>query len=169
MSEIAVDPAEVELLLYLGTMVRDAAHMEVTVEALTVHLLASYEPKDPGVQGKPLSFLVRTSREAARQVSRIDAAQLAALDGLLDRVSAVSELRNAYVHGGWAKDLDGSLVALRGKRGQSGLVSHAVSGDQLVEMIDEIRSIYDGLMAWIGRDLEIVYGPLQTQDATEPQ
>ncbi|WP_328757462.1 hypothetical protein [Streptomyces sp. NBC_00271] len=167
MSEIPVNPEEVELLLYLGTMVRDAAHMEITVEALTGHLVASHDPQASGVRGQPLSSLVRTCRETARQVPRVDDSQLASLDKLLDRVTALSKLRNAYVHGGWAKDLDGSLIALRGKRGQSALVSHAVSGDQLVEMIDEIRSIYDGLMAWISHDLDIVYGPLQDQSGAE--
>ncbi|MEU8952079.1 hypothetical protein [Streptomyces sp. NPDC048489] len=169
MSEISVDPAEVELLLYLGTMVRDAAHMEGTVEALTGHLLASSEPKRPGVQGKPLSDLVRTCRAAARRVVRVDAAQVSALDELLDPVDAVSKLRNAYVHGGWARGLDGSLIAIRGKQGQSNLVSHAVSGEQLVEMINEVRGICDGLMTWIGRDLDLVYGSTQDQSGTEPQ
>ncbi|MFF4724071.1 hypothetical protein ACFY3M_01775 [Streptomyces mirabilis] len=143
--------------------------MEITVEALTGHLLASHDPQASGVQGQLLSSLVRTCRETARQVPRVDDAQRDSLDKLLDRVTAVSQLRNACVHGGWARDLDGSLIAVRGKRGQSDLVSHAVSADQLVEMIGEIRDIYDGLMGWLDRDLDVIHGPLQVQSVAEPQ
>lgn len=165
MSENSADPEEVELLLYLGTMVRDAAHMEVTVEALTGHLVASHDRQAPAVNGLPLSALLRKCREASGQVARVDAAQRDSLEKLLDRVEAVAQLRNAYVHGGWARDLDGSLTAVRGKRGQTDLISHAVSGDQLREMIGEIRAIYNGLMEWLSRDLDIIYGPNASQSA----
>ncbi|WP_329529656.1 hypothetical protein [Streptomyces sp. NBC_01462] len=170
MSDTPVDPAEAELLLYLGTMVRDAAHMEITVEALTAHLLAGHDPKATPVQGQSLSILVRTCRETALKMPRVDAVQRESLNKLLDRVTDVSLLRNAYVHGGWARDHDdGSFIAVRGKRGQRDLVAHAVSADQLVDMIGEIPSVRDGFLWWLNRDLDALYGPLQNQSGAEPQ
>ncbi|GAB2769222.1 hypothetical protein GCM10027072_80090 [Streptomyces bullii] len=149
-------------------MVRDAAQMEVTVEAITSHLLASHNLQASGVRGQPLSALVRKCRDVARQVPRVDAEQLDSLDKLLDRVVAVAELRNTYVHGGWAQDFDGSYLAVRGKRGQSELVSHSVSGEQLLEMIKEIRSISDGLLEWVSRDLNLMYGRADDERVRSP-
>lgn len=142
-------------------MVRDAAHMEVTVEALTGHLTASHDPQAPGVQGEFLTPLIRKCREAVGQLARVDDVQRQSLDSLLDRITAVAQLRNAYVHGGWARDLDGSLIAMRGKRGQTELISQAVSGEQLREMINTIRAINNELLEWLARDLGITDGPVE--------
>jgi hypothetical protein len=170
MSDISENEEEIGLLLYLGTMIRDAAHMEVTVESLTGHLIASHDRQAPSVRGEPLSALIRKCRSAARQVARVDSDQRESLDSLLDRISAVAELRNAYVHGGWARDFDGSYVGVRGKRGQEDLISHAVSGDQLLDMINEIRSINSALLDWLSHDLDIIYAARRTQahDQGEP-
>ncbi|MEU6649485.1 hypothetical protein ABZ904_08560 [Streptomyces sp. NPDC046900] len=158
MSDIPATAQETELLLHLGTMVRDAAGLEVTIEALTGHVIASHNPQSAGVNGEPLSAMLRKCREAARQVPRIDAVQLEDLDKLLNRVAKAAEIRNAYVHGAWARDADGSYLAVRGRRGQTELVTHAVSLDQLVELIREIGWITDGLLEWLIHDLDVAYG-----------
>lgn len=168
MTETPANPDEGRLLLLLGTMVRDAAHLEIAVESITGHLMASCNPQAASVRGKPLSALLSRCREAARQVARVDATQLDSLDKLLDRVAAVADLRNAYVHGGWVEDDDGSYLAVRGKRGQDEMISHSVSGDQLIGMINEIRSVYSGLFEWLGRDFDVAHGPPKDQDAAEP-
>ncbi|WP_328933242.1 MULTISPECIES: hypothetical protein [unclassified Streptomyces] len=165
MSDIAQNPEEAEVLLLLGTMVRDAAHMEVTVEALTGHLIASNDPHAPGVQGEFLKPLIRKCREAAGQLARLDDAQRQSLESVLDRITAVAELRNAYVHGGWARDLDGSLIAMRGKRGQTELISHSVSAEQLREMIGTIGAINNELLEWLARDLGVAYDPIPEEAA----
>jgi hypothetical protein len=159
MNEIPARQEETELLLLLGTMVRDAAHLEVIVESLASHLVAE-NPQAPTVRGLPLSLIVRKCREAAGTVPRVDTAQRSGLDGLLDRVEKVAGHRNAYVHGAWVQDDDGEYIGVRGKRGQAELITNAVSSEQLLEMIEEIRAILNGLMEWLSRDLDILYGPV---------
>ncbi|MER6432101.1 hypothetical protein ABT272_30915 [Streptomyces sp900105245] len=156
------NPEEAALLLRLGMMVRDAAALEVLVESVTDHLLAIHDRTASFARGQPLSVIVRKCREVAPLAQGVNDAQVASLGLLLDRVTAVAKLRNAYVHGAWARDDDGSYLAVRGKRGHSDLVSHAVSEAELLSMINEIRSINNGLLEWLDRDWSARYGAAAT-------
>ncbi|MFE7856040.1 hypothetical protein [Streptomyces sp. NPDC057403] len=157
MSEKPTDSEELELLLFLGMMVRDAATMELMVASIAGHLRASHDPKAAPIGGQPLGVLISKCEAAAHSVPRVDAEQRGSLQSLLTRVRAVADLRNAYVHGTWVKDFDGSYSGVRGKRGQSSLIEHALSGEQLRDMIKEIRSINDGLTAWLAHDINLTY------------
>ena len=154
MENAEVDGAEIALLFQLGLMIREAARLEVVVESTSRHLEAELKPGSTGLAGAPLSRLLREARKIADKHSRIDDRQKSALLDLLDRVAKVAEARNAYVHGAWAADDDGTFLAVRGQRGQSEFAAHPVSLDQLKFMVVEIRDIVAGLQNWVVADLD---------------
>lgn len=149
-----VDESELALLFQLGLMIREAAGMEMLVEATVRHLEAGSKPGSTALAGQSLSMLLREGRKIAKLHPRVDGQHEAAFLDLLGRVAQVSVTRNAYVHGAWTDNGDGTFLAVRGQRGQSDFAAHPMSVEQLSAMVQEIRSISSALKDWIVSDLD---------------
>jgi hypothetical protein len=147
------DDQELSLLFHLGLMIREAATLEVLVESTARHLDARENPRSVRLSGAAMAKLLKEIPKIAEAHPRVDSGQWDALAGILARVSEVNKVRNAYVHGAWTEEPNGTWSAFRGKRGERDFIGNVISKDQMVEMIDEIRSITSALADWLVVDL----------------
>jgi hypothetical protein len=146
---VTYENEEDELLRLMGRMVIYAGYLECAIGESAAELTGE-DPEGP-VLAKAASQNIATCKaEALRQETP---ERSSALCAILDKCTTVFERRHQYVHGNWIYTVGGPALKrhTRRVRRNGDVLEHAISAQDLRDLVDTISHLTGAVDEWMGR------------------